>query len=142
MALRPFEHVAVTSVEEAVALGAAHGARAAVVAGGTDLLGVLKDGVHRDYPELLIDLKPARALRGVKAGAKGVTIGALTTLADVARDPAVRERLPLLAEAARAVASPEIRNMGTVGGNLCQEPRCWYYRSPDDRFHCLRKGGD
>jgi len=140
MVLRHFEHVAATSIDHAVALGA--DARAAVIAGGTDLLGVLRDGVHQRAPEVLVDLKPLTALRHVKADAQGLRIGALTTLAEIAGHPVIRARLPLLAQAARAVASPQIRNMGTIGGNLCQEPRCWYYRSPDDRFHCLRKGGE
>ena len=68
-------------------------------------------------------------------------IGALTTLAEIAQHPAIRQTYPLLAEAARSVASPQIRNVATIAGNLCQEPRCWYYRNPDNTFDCLRKGG-
>jgi NADPH-dependent glutamate synthase beta subunit-like oxidoreductase len=138
MALRPFEHIAAASLDEAVALARP---RTALVAGGTDLLGALKDSIHPDYPERLVDLKPIRELAGISSDRRGLRIGALATLAELARHPLVREQAPLLAEAARSVASPQIRNMGTVGGNLCQEPRCWYYRTPENRFHCLRKGG-
>jgi NADPH-dependent glutamate synthase beta subunit-like oxidoreductase len=142
MALRPFDHVAATSLDEAARLGADAHQKVALVAGGTDLLGVLKDNVHERYPDVLVDLKPLAELRGITTAKAGLRIGALTTLAEVARHPAVRAGYPLLAEAARQVASPQIRNVATVGGNLCQEPRCWYYRAPEDHFHCLRKGGE
>ncbi len=68
-------------------------------------------------------------------------IGALTTLAEIAGHPVLRAHYPLLVQAARNVASPQIRNVATIAGNLCQEPRCWYYRYPENGFHCLRKGG-
>jgi NADPH-dependent glutamate synthase beta subunit-like oxidoreductase/CO/xanthine dehydrogenase FAD-binding subunit len=142
MALRGFEHVSVQSLEQAAAAIAGRGEKAVVVAGGTDLLGILKDNVHPSYPERLVDIKPIAGLRRIRAGNHSLRIGALTTLAEVEKHELVRGRVPMLAEAARAVASPQIRNMGTVGGNLCQEPRCWYYRAPDNTFHCLRKGGD
>lgn len=142
MALRDFDHRAASSVDQAVKLAAEHPGRAAFVAGGTDLLGSLKDGVRPDFPSLLIDLKPIGTLAGIREDRAGLRIGALTTLAELAKDATVRERWPLLAEAARSVASPQIRNMATVGGNLCQEPRCWYYRTPENLFACLRKGGE
>lgn len=142
MPMRHLEHVTANSLDEAVRLSAERGKKGAIVAGGTDLLGVLKDNIHPSYPELLVDIKPIAGLRSVKEGKKGLRIGALTTLADVAGHEIVREKYPVLAQAARVVASPQIRNMGTVGGNLCQEPRCWYYRTPDNLFHCLRKGGE
>ncbi|HOX44163.1 MAG TPA: FAD-dependent oxidoreductase [Myxococcota bacterium] len=142
MALRPIEHVAASSLEEVSALLARHRQGAALVAGGTDLLGSLKDGVRPSHPGLLVDLKPVAELRFIRADRRGLRLGALTTLSELVRHPEVRERWPLLAEAARVVASWQIRNMGTVGGNLCQEPRCWYYRAPENQFHCLRKGGE
>ena len=77
----------------------------------------------------------------MEATPAGVRIGALTTLSEIAKHPAIRETYPLLAEAAASVASPQIRNVATIAGNLCQEPRCWYYRNPDNTFDCLRKGG-
>jgi len=140
--MRDLKHVVANSLDEAVRLSAEHGKKAAIVAGGTDLLGALKDNIHPSYPELLVDIKPIEALRTVKESKKGLRIGALTTLSDLARHEIIRGKYPVLAQAARVVASPQIRNMGTVGGNLCQEPRCWYYRAPDNRFHCLRKGGE
>ena len=132
---------AATRVVEAEELLRADGAR--LLAGGTDVYGALKAGVHgRDKEVLLVDLKTIPGLAGIEEAGDEVVIGALTRLADLARDDFVNARLPLLAEAARAVASPQLREMGTVGGNLCQETRCWYYRSPDDTFHCHRKGGE
>jgi NADPH-dependent glutamate synthase beta subunit-like oxidoreductase/CO/xanthine dehydrogenase FAD-binding subunit len=142
MALRHFEHLAASSVDQAVKLAAAHPDRTAYVAGGTDLLGALKDGVRPAYPALLIDLKPIDSLRGIREDRGELRIGTLTTLDALARNTVVLERYPLLAQAARAVASPQIRNMATIGGNLCQEPRCWYYRTPENLFECLRKGGE
>jgi NADPH-dependent glutamate synthase beta subunit-like oxidoreductase/CO/xanthine dehydrogenase FAD-binding subunit len=141
MALRHFDHVRPASLEEASRLAEARGGSAAFVAGGTDLLGILKDRVHLRYPELLVDLKGIPGLDRIEAGEGGARIGALATLADLAASPIVRRSYPLLAEAARAAASPQLRNMGTIGGNICQEPRCWYYRNPENRFPCLRKGG-
>jgi NADPH-dependent glutamate synthase beta subunit-like oxidoreductase/CO/xanthine dehydrogenase FAD-binding subunit len=128
-------------LQAAEALLRQHGNKAAVIAGGTDLLGALKDEVHDDPPELLIGLKPATGLRYVEATPDGVRIGALATLAEIAKHPVIRERFPLLAEAAASVASPQIRNVATIAGNLCQEPRCWYYRNPENTFDCLSKGG-
>ncbi len=142
MPMRHFEHVAANSLDEAARLSGERVKKAAIIAGGTDLLGALKDNIHPSYPELLVDIKPIAALRTVKEGKRGLRIGALTTLADLARHKTIQEKYPMLAQAARVVASPQIRNMGTVGGNLCQEPRCWYYRAPDNRFHCFRKGGE
>jgi NADPH-dependent glutamate synthase beta subunit-like oxidoreductase/CO/xanthine dehydrogenase FAD-binding subunit len=141
MTLQPFQYVPADSLQAAEALLREHGEGAAVIAGGTDLLGAFKDAIHDSPPELLIGLKPLAALRYVKADAQGVRIGSLTTLADIARHPVIRHTYSLLAEAARSVASPQIRNVATIAGNLCQEPRCWYYRNPDNTFDCLRKGG-
>jgi NADPH-dependent glutamate synthase beta subunit-like oxidoreductase len=112
-----------------------------VIAGGTDLLGALKDNIHPTYPELLVDIKRVAGLRHVTEDQRGLRIGALTTLHELASHPVVRQKYRMLADAARSVASPQVRHMGTVGGNLCQEPRCWYYRYPENQFHCLRKGG-
>ena len=141
MTRQPFNYVPADSLQAAEALLKKHGEGAAVIAGGTDLLGAFKDAIHDTPPELLIGLKPLAALRYVNADTQGVRIGSLTTLADIARHPAIRKNYSLLAEAARSVASPQIRNVATIGGNLCQEPRCWYYRNPDNTFDCLRKGG-
>jgi NADPH-dependent glutamate synthase beta subunit-like oxidoreductase len=142
MAIPRIEHTTATSLDEARVLASEREGKAALVAGGTDLLGILKDNVHPNRPELLVDLKPIEELRAVEMDGQGLKVGALTTLTDVARHPIIREKFPLLAQAAGSVASPQIRNMGTVGGNLCQEPRCWYYRTPENLFHCMRKGGN
>ena len=141
MTLQALQLLPADSLQAAEALLQRTQGRAAVIAGGTDLLGTLKDAIHDDPPELLIGLKPVTGLRYVKATPAGVRIGALTTLAEIAKHPAIRQTYPLLAEAAASVASPQIRNVATIAGNLCQEPRCWYYRNPDNTFDCLRKGG-
>ena len=97
-----------------------------------------------DYPEAVINIKNIPGLNFIKAGSKGLRIGALTTLADLLKSPAVMKDYPLLAEATHSVASPNLRNMATVGGNLAQDVRCWYYRYPlqiGGPIVCLRKGG-
>ncbi len=116
--------------------------RARPIAGGTDLLGGLKDAIYPSCPETLVDLKSVDGLTGVEEGVEGLHIGAMTRIRDVAGHPVIRSRYAALAQAAESVASPQIRNMGTLAGNICQEPRCWYYRHPDNTFHCARKGGD
>ncbi|AEV30868.1 NADPH-dependent glutamate synthase beta chain-like oxidoreductase [Sphaerochaeta pleomorpha str. Grapes] len=141
MGMQTFEHIAVQSLEEATSLLDVEKGKAVAIAGGTDILGILKDEVHAENPAFLVDLKTIKGLDHIIHDANGITVGTLTKLSDLAKDKTVREKLPLLAKAAHAVASPQIRNMGTVGGNICQEPRCWYYRNYENTFHCLRKGG-
>lgn len=141
MTMKSFKHVAATSVEQAATIASQAAGGAAFIAGGTDLLGVLKDHIHARYPETVVDLKRIDGLSYVKEDRRGLRIGALTTLSEIAANTAIKDKYGALAEAARSVASPQIRNMATIGGNICQEPRCWYYRTPEDRFHCLRKGG-
>jgi xanthine dehydrogenase YagS FAD-binding subunit len=133
--LQPFAYVRPNSTDEALRHLAAEGAR--VHAGGTDLLGCLRDGVYT--AQKVVSLSGCDDLRGISVGNDGsVRIGALAKVADVAGSPILRERYPVLVQAAAAVASPQLRNQGTLGGNLCQRPRCWYFRG---HFHCLRKGG-
>jgi NADPH-dependent glutamate synthase beta subunit-like oxidoreductase/CO/xanthine dehydrogenase FAD-binding subunit len=141
MVLIPFEHVSATSVDEAVSILDKSKEKAALVAGGTDLLGTLKENIHPTYPELLVNIKAIPDLAYIEEDAAGLRIGALTRLQDIETNKTIREKYSLLAEAARSVASPQIRNMGTIAGNICQEPRCWYYRNPENRFYCIRKGG-
>lgn len=106
-------------------------------AGGTDLLGCLRDGVFQ--ADTLVSLGGVEGLSGVaETRDGGLAIGAMTTITALAEDPRVNARYPVLAQAAAEVASPQLRNQGTLGGNLCQKPRCWYYRGD---FPCLRKGG-
>lgn len=109
-----------------------------VHAGGSDLLGCLHDGVFT--ADRLVSLSALDDLRGIRELPDGsLRIGALTPIAEIAAHGGGRRRFTALAEAASQVASPQLRNQGTLGGNLCQKPRCWYYRG---EFHCLRKGGD
>jgi xanthine dehydrogenase YagS FAD-binding subunit len=134
--LRPFGYVRAGTLEEAVRAAARPGAH--LLAGGTDLLGCLRDGVFAARE--LVSLSGLSALGGITPTAEGgLRIGALATLAEVAQSERVRKAYPLLAQAAAQAASPQLRNQGTIGGNLCQRPRCWYYRG---EFHCARKGGD
>jgi len=134
--LPSFAYARPTTLTEAVK-GLVEG-RGRVHAGGTDLLGCLRDGVFTT--PTVVSLSGVPGLRGIDETAEGgLRIGALTTLTEVAESEAVRKRYRALAEAAACVASPQLRNQGTIGGNLCQKPRCWYYRGD---FHCLRKGGE
>jgi xanthine dehydrogenase YagS FAD-binding subunit len=126
--MRPFEYASPATADQAVKLLAALPDKAAVLAGGSDLLGLMKEGV--ETPERLVSLKAIRELRGIRyAPATGFRIGALVTVAELAADAALRWELPALSDAAGRVAGPQIRNVATVGGNLCQRPRCWYFRN-------------
>jgi xanthine dehydrogenase YagS FAD-binding subunit len=141
--MKSFKHIDAKTLNEACRLLKKYKGRAKLIAGGTDLLGILKDRILPDYPEALINLKTVHGLDYIKEDAKGLKIGALTTLSALAKTPVVRERYKVLADAAHAVAAPQIRNMATIAGNLCQHVRCWYYRYPDHiggRILCLRKG--
>jgi xanthine dehydrogenase YagS FAD-binding subunit len=129
-----FTHVRVNTVLEAVRQLTAPGAR--LHAGGTDLLGCLRDGVFT--ADKIVSLGKLKGLRGITASATGLRIGALTPVAEVAAHKDVAAQYAVLAQAASSVGSPQLRNQGTIGGNLCQRPRCWYFRGD---FHCLRKGG-
>jgi xanthine dehydrogenase YagS FAD-binding subunit len=130
-----FSYIRPTSLSDAVTQLAAPGARAH--AGGTDLVGCLRDRVFD--ARLVVSLGGVRELRGIAVTPDGaLRVGALTTIAEVAADRFVRDRYTALAAAASLVASPQIRNQGTIGGNLCQRPRCWYFRGD---FDCARKGG-
>lgn len=141
MVLKPFKHFNATSINEAVSMLARYKDKAELVAGGTDLLGVLKDGTHSTYPEALINIKTIPGLEYIEENEEGLKIGALTKLHDIETSKIIREKYCVLAEATNSVATPQIRNMATIGGNICQEPRCWYYRCFDNLFCCLRKGG-
>ncbi len=125
-----------TSLDKALAV---LGDRPALVhGGGTDLLGCLRDRIL--IADTVVSLSAIDELRGIRTGSDGsLRIGAMTTIAEVAADDTVAARYPGLAQAAASVASPQLRNQGTIAGNLCQKPRCWYYRGD---FDCLRKGGE
>lgn len=142
--MKPFAHVNARSVDEAIELLTKYKGKAMLNAGGTDLLGVLKDRILPEYPEVIINLKTIPGLNCCAEAEDGISIGALTTLVDIISSPLIAKYFPLLIEAAKTVASPQIRNMATIGGNLCQDTRCWYYRYPDElggMIMCYRKGG-
>ena len=132
-----FKFVAAQSVENAVELLADGDGSARIIAGGTDILGELKEGVIS--PSMLVSVANIAALQGVAVDDAGVRIGAATTLAELEAHPHIGAGYAALAQAAASVATSQIRNVGTLGGNLCQRPRCWYYRSP--LFDCRKKGG-
>jgi xanthine dehydrogenase YagS FAD-binding subunit len=131
-----FTYLKAKSLKEAIVQLSSKGSR--IHAGGTDLLGCLRDDIFS--VEKLVSIGQIKALRGISQTRDGgLRIGALTTIAEIENDKAIRERYSALAQAASEVGSPQLRNQGTIGGNICQKPRCWYYRG---EFHCLRKGGD
>jgi len=132
-----FELFQPTSVDDALALQARHGAKAWVLAGGMDSFDWFKDRIKR--PEVVIDLSQVKELRGVRPSGDGLEIGAMTTLTEVVRHPLVKEKFSILPDAAEAAASPQIRNQGTIGGNVSQDARCWYYRGG---WPCYRAGGN
>lgn len=132
----PFQYIEPQSLDEAVALLSQPGAVA--MGGGTDLLPQVKDGVVP--AERLVGLAAIPGMSAIAETADGLTIGVAAAIADIAAHPVVRRRYAALAEAAGGLATPQIRNEGTIGGNLNQRPRCWYYRSP--LIPCLKKGGD
>ena len=141
--MKSFKHIDVKTVNEACRLLGKHRGKARIIAGGTDLLGILKDRILPHYPDVIINIKAISKLDYIKEDKQGLKIGALTTLSDIAKSPVIKEKYKVLAEAAYAVGSPQIRNMATLAGNLCQDVRCWYYRYPHHiggRMLCLRKG--
>jgi xanthine dehydrogenase YagS FAD-binding subunit len=132
-----FELFQPASISDVVTLLNRYGPSAWVMAGGMDSFDWLKDRIKR--PSVVIDLSQVESLRGIKALNGGLEIGAGTTLTEVASDALVRDTFGLLAEAAELVASPQIRNQGTIGGNVSQDTRCWYYRAG---WSCYRAGGN
>lgn len=139
--MKEFTHVNVTSITAAEAALAQYGNKAKVIAGGTDLIGLLKLRALRTQPECIINLKTIPGLDTIAEDSSGLKIGALAKLHDIAFSSAITSKYPALAASARAVASWQIRSMGTIGGNICQDTRCWYYRSSWNKFDCIRKGG-
>jgi xanthine dehydrogenase YagS FAD-binding subunit len=142
--MKQFDLFEPTSVSEATGFLSQFGAKARVVGGGSDLLGgIMKDwvtGKGMPLPDQIIDLTTIPDLKGIKSGADGFRIGATTTLSELMEDPDLAAKVPLLGQAAASVASPLIRNFGTLGGNINQRPRCWFFRG--ENFACYKKGGD
>lgn len=139
--MKTFAHFNASTIEEAVSLLKRYEKKAQLIAGGTDVLGKMKDRVLPKYPEALINIKTIPGLDAIQEEKSQLKIGALAILEDIAHNPKVKKHYAALAEAARRTASPHLREMGTLGGNICQDIRCWYYRHPENRFPCLRKGG-
>ncbi|HEY7020348.1 MAG TPA: xanthine dehydrogenase family protein subunit M [Ktedonobacterales bacterium] len=137
--MRAFEHISAASAEEALAeLNAQRDGETRFIAGGTDLLTLMKADLVA--PARLIDLKPLAQLRGIRRQPDGATsIGALATLADIERDAGIASAFPMLMQSIRDAATPQLRAMATIGGNLLQQYRCWYYR---DGLNCWLTGGD
>ena len=137
--MEKFSYINATSLEQVTSLLSESGwGEVMLIAGGTDLLAELKEYV--ETPKTLINLKTLPGMDSITADASGLKIGALATVDDIARHPTIQYHYTVLAQAAVSVATPQIRNVGTLGGNLCQRPRCWYYR--DETINCLKKGGD
>ncbi len=132
-----FELYQPASVDDAIKLLDRHGADAWVLAGGLDSMDWLKDRLKK--PKVVVDLTQVKELHGIKEANGGLEIGAMTTLTEVVKHPVVREKYSILMEAAELVASPQIRNQGTLGGNVSQDTRCWYYRGG---WTCYRAGGN
>ena len=132
-----FEMLQPTSLDEAVSLLDKHGKDGWVIAGGKDSLDWFKDRVKR--PEYLIDITGVKELYGIQDKGDHIAIGPMVTLTDLSQNKLVRDLFPVLADAAGRVASPQIRNSATIGGNICQDTRCLYYR---DGFPCYRAGGN
>src|SRR5215831_4857052 len=126
-----------TSVADAQKLLERHGSDALVLAGGLDSMDWLKDRIKK--PKVVVDLSGVSELKGIRETADGVEIGAMTTLTEISTNPLIRQKYSLLSQAAEVVASPQIRNQGTIGGNVSQDTRCWYYRAG---WPCYRAGGN
>jgi len=132
-----FQLLQPTSIADAQKLLEQQGHEGMVFAGGMDAFDWLKDRIRK--PKTVVDLSGVEEMRGIRAAADGLEIGAMTTLTEVANHPIVRQQYGLLAQAASLVASPQIRNQGTLGGNVSQDTRCWYYRAG---WPCYRAGGN
>jgi xanthine dehydrogenase YagS FAD-binding subunit len=132
-----FELLQPNSIADAQKLLEQHGRDAWVLAGGLDSFDWLKDRIKK--PKIVVDLSGIAELSGIRTAAEGIEIGAMTTLTEIVQHPVIKEKYGLLAESAELVASPQIRNQGTIGGNVSQDTRCWYYRAG---WPCYRAGGN
>jgi xanthine dehydrogenase YagS FAD-binding subunit len=136
--MQTFKYVQPKSLSDAAGISEKEGDAAVLFAGGTDVLGLVKNDIIS--PSKVINLKSMPGLDKIKpTGRAGLKIGALTTVNEIAEYPVIMKKFAVLSEAAKEVASPQLRNVATIGGNICQRPRCWYYRK---EFDCIRKGGE
>src|SRR5271169_1439795 len=132
-----FDLLQPSSISDAQKLLQHHGADAWVMAGGLDSFDWLKDRIKR--PKVLVDLSGIDELKGIRSTGDGIEIGAMTTLTEIANHPGIKAKYSILSDAVQLVASPQIRNQGTLGGNVSQDARCWYYRAG---WPCYRAGGN
>jgi xanthine dehydrogenase YagS FAD-binding subunit len=132
-----FDLLQPSSIVDAQKLLEQHGADACVMAGGLDSFDWLKDRIKK--PKVVVDLSGIEELKGIHATSEGIEIGAMTTLTEIVNHPFIKQHYSLLAQSAELVASPQIRNQGTIGGNVSQDARCWYYRAG---WPCYRAGGN
>ena len=140
--MKDFSIYHASSVDDAVRVLRKSNGTAKLMSGGTDLLGSLKRDIYPFAPKRLVSLKDIASLRYIREETDGLHIGAMSTLTEVSQAPQVKQQYPALAQAAGHTASPQLRNQGTIAGNICQEIRCWYLRATDDYFDCLKKGGN
>ncbi len=136
--MTPFEILTPSTLQEAHSILVEKGGNASIFAGGTDMLGEMKQGTSS--PGCIVNIGNLEGLRDIEERTGETAFGSMVTLSRIARDFDAAARYPGFVQAAESVATPQIRNAGTLGGNLCQRPRCWYYRSA--AFDCLKKGGD
>ena len=139
--MKKFKHIDAKTIDEAASALSSYNGMASVMAGGTDLLGCMKNNILPDYPEALVNIKTIPGMDSITEEGGMLKIGALATLSDIAHNTTIQSKYSALAEAAYRVSHPELRNMSTIGGNLCQDVRCWYYRASNNLFYCFRKGG-
>ena len=144
--MRNFDYESAASFEEAsTLLKNTESGKAVAIAGGTDLVGVMKEKILKKAPEKVVNLKTIQEGNYIKEEGNAIEIGALTKLTQIVESPELTEGAAAVQEAAKSIASPIIRNEGTIGGNLCQDVRCWFYRYPNGvggRLDCARKGGE
>src|SRR5579859_7618890 len=142
--MKSFELYEPTTVSDAVGMLDKFGATSKLIGGGSDLVGgIMKDwvvGKGMPYPVQVVDLTTIPDLKGIKVGSDGAHIGATTTLSEIIEHADLQKTFPLLTQATLTIASPLIRNFGTLGGNINQRPRCWFFRG--ENFNCYKKGGD
>lgn len=141
--LPKFEHINAETIDEAVFLLKTYGGRAAIIAGGTDLLSELKNRVRPTQPKVLINIKSiSPRLDYIEEDNTCLTIGSLANLHSIETNWLIQRKYSILAQAAHATRALQYRNMATTGGELCQRVKCWYYRASGNAFFCYRKGGD
>ena len=141
--MKTFDYIKANSLDEAGEILAAS-ANGAIHSGGTDLMGCLRDRIWMEDVDVVVSVASIEELKHIRKDGDALKIGAMTTLADIAASALVKESCRMLAQAAQATASPQLRNVGTIAGNICQENRCWYYRYSyriGGIIECIRKGG-